>query len=706
MHNLRNATSLFLNRDELEWASQPLMKCKVHLPIMTRSRVQSAGLALWFILVLAGKLASAQPSYDSRGKLDTAGVKTASFSFITDREPIVSLDGLWRFHPGDDPRWASPDFDDSAWPLLRSDESWTSQGYRASSGFAWYRFKVQFPVASQTLSIALVLPSILTDYEIFEEGKKIGGFGRMPPHGSLRFSQTLLYHLGPMPPGVTRQFAIRVWHHPIFATYLAGGPRYGGARVGDDALLEHQFRQMQGERLNQVVSLFAVGLLNAVIGITVFGLYFFRRSEREYLWFSILLLTSALGAVLTISAFILHFPLGISDFLAEMFGAIGIVASLLFFSTVLEARRSWLWYAVLSVALLDPLNVVIYVLRYLSPAASTTLRVLFDIPVETYIVVLLCARAITGSRNARLLFIPTILLYGTGILGGAMLLSFQLGWHLPLLSSINQWNVIQSPFPVPLQVFVQLIFIVALLAFLIRRFAMSRAKEERFTADIEAARSLQSVLIPEIAPSIAYLQINIAYHPAQEVGGDFYQILSFPATSPEPQPDTLVVLGDVAGKGLPAAMIVSLLVGALRSLVETTGSPAEILAGLNRRLIGRGSGFTTCLAMRLSPSGTLVLANAGHLPPYRNGQELLSPPALPLGLDPNAVFSEQIFHLERSDRLTLLTDGVPEATNHGQLFGFERTAQLSSSTAAAIADAALHFGQADDITVISIVPVQ
>ena len=666
-----------------------------------RSRRQFLSLSISVFFILVGQLGWGESTAYLGENIHVDGVRKAQFSFSTDQEPVIRLDGLWRFHPGDDSRWASPTFDDSAWPLLRSDQPWTVQGYRSSSGFGWYRFKVQAPPRATDLS--LLLPSILTDYEIFEDGKKVGGFGSMPPHGSLRFSQPFLYRLGPTRAGATLQFAIRVWHHPIFATYLPAGPRYAGARMGEDVLLQGQFRQMQGERLNQVASFFAMGILNAVISITVFGLYLFRRSEREYLWFAILLLTSALQAALTVDSFMLHFPLGISDFLAEIFGAIGIAASLLFFSTVLEARRSWLWRVVLSVALLDPLNVIFYVTQYLSPATSTTLRVLFDIPVETYIVVLLCNRAIAGNRNARLLFIPTILLYGTGILGGALLLSFEVGWHLPALASVNQWNIFESPFPVPLQVFVQLVFIVALLAFLIRRFAMSRAKEERFTADIDAVRSLQNVLIPETAPTIADLEITSAYHPAQEVGGDFYQILPLPVTIPGAQPETLIVLGDVAGKGLPAAMTVSMLVGALRSLVETTDSPAEILAGLNRRLVGRGAGFTTCLALRLSSSGTLILANAGHLAPYRNGQELVSIPALPLGLDPNAAFSEQIFELDRGDRLTLLTDGVPEASNHGQLFGFERTAKASSSPAAIIADAALRFGQADDITVISIV---
>jgi len=354
------------------------------------------------IIAQLGPLLLLQASDNTTWQASAAPTHPASFSFVTDRELIINLDGMWRFHPGDDAQWSSPAFDDSAWPLLRSDESWTKQGYSSLSGFAWYRFNVEAPPSSKPL--ALLLPSILTDYEVFQNGRKIGGFGRMPPHGSLRFSQTLLYHLDPMPAGATVQFAIRVWHHPIFASYLGGGPRYAGARLGEVAEMEDQFRLLQGARLNQVASFFALGILNAVISVTVFGLYFYRRTERVYLWFALLLLSSASVAALTISSFILHFPLGVSDFLAECFGAVGVAASLLFFSTVLESRRSWIWRLVLLIAVLDPLNVILYVLRYLTPAASTSLRVIFDLPIVIYIVVLLSGRALAGNRNARLLF--------------------------------------------------------------------------------------------------------------------------------------------------------------------------------------------------------------------------------------------------------------------------------------------------------------
>ena len=134
------------------------------------SRPQSSTLVLWIIVALIGPLGFAQSSNATPEKITEA--HPASFSFLTDHEPVISLDGLWRFHPGDDARWASPAFDDSAWPLLRSDEPWTDQGYNQLSGFAWYRFRVQAP--SPAMPISLLLPSILTDYEVFENGVKIG----------------------------------------------------------------------------------------------------------------------------------------------------------------------------------------------------------------------------------------------------------------------------------------------------------------------------------------------------------------------------------------------------------------------------------------------------------------------------------------------------------------------------------------------------
>jgi serine phosphatase RsbU (regulator of sigma subunit) len=108
------------------------------------------------------------------------------------------------------------------------------------------------------------------------------------------------------------------------------------------------------------------------------------------------------------------------------------------------------------------------------------------------------------------------------------------------------------------------------------------------------------------------------------------------------------------------------------------------------------------VVLRLSSSGTLTLSNAGHLAPYHNGIELATEAALPLGITADTEFPEQTLQLVPGDLLTLITDGVPEATQHRELFGFERTAALSIQPAHVIANTAIGFGQADDITVLSV----
>jgi len=237
------------------------------------------------------------------------------------------------------------------------------------------------------------------------------------------------------------------------------------------------------------------------------------------------------------------------------------------------------------------------------------------------------------------------------------------------------------------------------LAIFVRDLIHDRAEKQRLAAELAASRAVQQVLIPEQVPEIAGFTIRSVYEPYGEVGGDFYQIL------PLPEGGALIAIGDVSGKGMQAAMMVSLLVGTLHALVETTANPGDLLAGLNRSILGRSrGGFTTCLILRVDTDGAVTFANAGHIAPYRNGVELRCENGLPLGLVADSTYGESHFQLASGDRLSLLTDGVVEARNAaGELFGFERTAVLSGKTAEAIAQTAQAFGQDDDITVLTVV---
>ncbi len=240
------------------------------------------------------------------------------------------------------------------------------------------------------------------------------------------------------------------------------------------------------------------------------------------------------------------------------------------------------------------------------------------------------------------------------------------------------------------------------LTILARDLTRDRREKERMAAELEAGRAVQQVLIPEEIPTIPGFNIQSVYKPFGEVGGDFFQVL--PVKSDREADGVLVIIGDVSGKGMPAAMTVSLLVGTVRTLAHYTQSPGEILAAMNQRMLARSSGgFTTCLVLRADPDGTLTIANAGHIAPYLAGKELPLENGLPLGFAAETAYAESTFQLAQGQQITLVTDGVVEARDKtGALHGFERTAAISTETAESIARAAQHFGQDDDITVLTL----
>ena len=217
-----------------------------------------------------------------------------------------------------------------------------------------------------------------------------------------------------------------------------------------------------------------------------------------------------------------------------------------------------------------------------------------------------------------------------------------------------------------------------------------------FAAELHAASTVQQLLLQSASRSIPGFQVDSVYLPASEVGGDFYFVTSAPDGS------LIAIVGDVSGKGLTAAMRVAMILGALRR--ETSFDPGDILSGLNNALIAQGQlGFTTACCIRISLSGEFALANAGHIAPYVSGREIATIPALPLGLIADQTYELVHGRLADTERLVLLSDGIPEArSDTGELYGFERLSDLTQRTAREIAEAAQAFGQDDDITVLTL----
>jgi sigma-B regulation protein RsbU (phosphoserine phosphatase) len=241
-------------------------------------------------------------------------------------------------------------------------------------------------------------------------------------------------------------------------------------------------------------------------------------------------------------------------------------------------------------------------------------------------------------------------------------------------------------------------FYFSLVIIIVLRSARISRQQAVLESEMAAAREVQQVILPEQIESVPGFSVESVYQPSQQVGGDFFQVL------PANDGGLLVVVGDVAGKGLPAAMLVSVLVGAIRTAAEDSHNPALMLIKLNNRLLGRASGgFSTALAAHIGADGWVSIANAGHLSPYLDGREVELPGALPLGIVSDAAYEITQFYLGPSSRLTFYSDGVIEARNPiGQLFGFDRARSMSTLPAAIIVDAAVQFGQSDDITVVAI----
>lgn len=608
---------------------------------------------------------------------------------------LVSLDGLWRFHPGDNAEWAQPQFDDSSWSLLRSDRDWSTQGFNAYSGMGWYRFRVTLPPGATDIS--LLLPHVFTSYEIHANGDLVARFGKMPPHALPYATHAPQFYRLPPAAIPTRDLtiAIRVWHWPAWSRYFGGGPAESGSFIGDSQSITEQHKLFIGTQHWDDSGVFLTSFLQSIGALIALCLFLLRRSEREYLWFAAILACSAAAGWIWYSYRFVIWPVWLANQLRDLLIISGIsLAQFAFFTQLFKPRKRFAYWFVL-VCFLLPLTTGwidtgnrIGVLPW---NLSTSLLIL---PLHIWIISLLAVRAWHNYLDARVLFIPVLLQSTAILLQRLAVITFVLDWQ-------HRWGfqvaLLSWPFPITLTQAGDLLFLAAVLAILVRRFTRSRAEEERYGSEFAAARAVQQYLIPERLPRTPSLAIHAEYRPAREVGGDFFQVI------PREDASTLIVIGDVEGKGMHAGMLAALIIGAVRTAAEFTSDPARILTLLNDGLLGRG--IATCLALHIDAQGNVSAANAGHPPPYLNGSEVQIQGSFPLGISRTSEPALASWCLVPEDELLLITDGVVEAQDpHGELFGFDRLRQLLEHRASPglLADTTQAFGQQDDITVLSI----
>jgi serine phosphatase RsbU (regulator of sigma subunit) len=201
-------------------------------------------------------------------------------------------------------------------------------------------------------------------------------------------------------------------------------------------------------------------------------------------------------------------------------------------------------------------------------------------------------------------------------------------------------------------------------------------KQQRVQQDLLLAREIQQSFLPRQLPVAPNTEIVTEYRPAFSVGGDFYDIFWLNERK------LCLFVGDVAGKGVSAALLMARISSDLRVAALHEDEPARVLELVNQSMIARGQHdiFTTVVCLTLDVhTGAVLLANAGHVPPLlrrgRDGsvEQVLGGAGTAIGFFDGEEFPQARFELETGDALLMCTDGVLEATNpQGDPFGFDR----------------------------------
>jgi hypothetical protein len=628
---------------------------------------------------------------------------------------LVHLDQRWQFHIGDDRRWAEANADDTAgqggWETIIPDRTWGAQSHYAYSGFAWYRIHLRIsPAAGFNSEFRLVLPAVSDACEIYWNGSLAGRYGSMPPHASWPAVNAPTAFTLPQPYSGT--LAVRVWKGPLGSSSsgevggLSEAPILGDAESVAAYIKVWNYEFLKGTLYNN-----AVNLIYLLVGIVGMILWLRRRKERLLFWFSIFAACPAIWN----SMYTMRIPISsqLAEFILQPLWQLRNVALWFLLIDVLNLRSHSVlvrWAKILAIlsvtaAFLD--GCLTYTpTAWIAPTTSALIDGLLTViiePCDLYLLVLATFGFRKKLDSVRWVLAVSACLSQLVAVIAATAQQGQRFTHWTLAQTLYSPLFHVGPVYLNAQAVLDLLVFFSILYAIYRLIRDQQTRKAILEQELESARELQRVLIPEKPPELPGYIISTAYRPALEVGGDFFQVIPLEG---EFAGSALIVLGDVSGKGLRAATAVSLIVGAVRTLAESTCKPAQILAGLSRRLCGRlQGGFTTCLAMRLDADGTCTLASAGHPAPYLNDREIDLAGALPLGIDPSIAYDEVTLRICPGDRCTLYTDGLLEArSDSGEIFSFGRLHALFATApdATSASEAAVDFGQEDDITVLTL----
>jgi hypothetical protein len=593
---------------------------------------------------------------------------SAQFTLVPDSQCVYKL--------GDNTGWSAANLDTSDW------KPYTDYRETGDAWVLWVRCRASFDTSGIEHPVVVASSEGRAQSDLYVDGQSLRRFGAV---------SLPVWIYSPLPGGgnPARIFAVRIVQTPILPGNSLGRPL--DLVFGDGPRLLEYSEANLGTGLRGFVPTYSSYLVIGAAGLFLLGLFLFDRSQKAAFWLGIYCCCVCVTRINIMLASLSRG--GFSILLDSVLFGLSMFESwaLVRVNFALTQRRmpSIYWVVFAAWVFIFVGSVLPAVLpAHMALALSIFVQVNCFKPIWCIWAFACIAPFVAfwpwSGLNSRMRIVACLSAIWAVIEGW-----FQLQ---QVIFDRNTWSgAVQNWMSLAIAALV-----IALFGYIFHEQRIAADERAEMRGELSAARQVQHLLIPDkmlVAPGVT---VSSAFLPASEVGGDFYLCRALANGSQR------VLLGDVSGKGVAAALTSALLLGAADRCDDLR--PAAVLKELNAALRHSGiEGFTTCLCADLSATGILLIANAGQLPPYRNGQEVEIPAGLPLGLDAAVEYAESSLRLAPGDKLTFLSDGVVEARNAvGELFGFERTRQLSSRAAQQIADAAVQFGQQDDITVLTL----
>lgn len=614
--------------------------------------------------------------------------KLALTLFTVDRATKPWPDSLWKYHPGDNPEWADPAYDDTDWESVNSLLNQNALPESGWEGIGWFR--LHFTVWDEQIKnmpLALYVAYQAGASEIYLDGKLLYSFGKV---GTRKEEEQPYWERNPKVISFSGEtdhvIAVRYSNFSSYQSIPVQGFRLTVARL-NESITSRVAMVRDGTTLQMVWTAIPVFLM-----LQHLLLFFFYPRARENLYFA--LLTGSFGVffflffqfvILAISAtqllFLLRLLIGVYVLMS--------LSGMLFLYTLFYSKLPklfWLFLIGWLITLFISLSHIDNINYYITSANS------FNINTRSIVSHLTLLTILTLLEMARVIIVAIFKRKdGAWIFGLGSLSPFILPFIFGLVVSRTGYNIIWE-FGV-LIIFLAPLF--SMSVYLARNVSRTRRKLEteelerqlleventRKTEELEEARELQMSMLPDAPPELPNFDVAFEMRPATEVGGDYYD---FNLTD---DGQLTIAIGDATGHGMNAGLVVS----AVKSLFKTSAPDTGNLATLERISQGIKSMNLKRLHMAMTLAtfndNKLTLASAG-MPPtliYRSKDDMVEEillEGMPLGGVIGAERQETSFELQSGDTVLMMSDGLPEMLNpENEMLDYPKTKELFTQVA-------------------------